>query len=331
MKALFLIFTLLIRTALAEDLEFQRMREWSLEEKIAYVQRFQKDDRSAEWRRGMKALSFHLAGNYSMNWQGDPKGLPGLRHQLEELRPLILDLAYSESEVDRRLAVSIGKYLTVDDGVESMLFHVLEEGVKSSGQSKDLALEAIFGYDLETTDLKDELLKELSLDQAIAKSARYQGGTYLYAGRWGLEEASPLLMSLVEKHYDENKNAKHGSLQALKEMGPSAKEVLPRLEALYEQRKKDGDADFREIEAFEFAIASISKPVLAGGKERTTNGILSERALKPSRKDRADGTAFDMDQQESQKTSSLPWIIAGVLVVVALSLLLKSFRGKSMQ
>ena len=51
---------------------------------------------------------------------------------------------------------------------------------------------------------------------------------------------------------------KHGSLQALKELGSLAFSVLPRLKLLLEKRKNDGDADFREVEALEFAIFTVS-------------------------------------------------------------------------
>lgn len=326
MKLVFLIYVCLVVTLFADDPEFQKMRKWSLEEKIDFVQSFSKDERAKNWEKGMKALKFHFSERYSTQWTGNYGGLEEIREQVEEIRPLIMELGYSGVEPHRFYAVGIGKYLKIDNEVKEMLYHVLDESVETPGQSKDATLDVIFGYDLETPDLKSELLKELSLDQKIAKNAKYQGGTYLYAGRWGLAEAAPLLIDLLEKHYAERKNAKHGALQALKELGPVAVKVLPRIKALYEQRKKDGDAEFREIEALEFAIQRISKEA-----DSHTN---NQRESIPREISRFPLKKTDTEKSAATKQlskSPINWllIIAGVLVLGSLTLLFKARKDKS--
>ena len=332
MRTVFYILLVMTGTLLAEDPEFQKMRAWSLQEKMDYIRSFKSEERaqSKQWRKGMKALQYHFSERYSTQWAGNPNGLSELRKQVEKMRPYLMELGYSETEFHRSYAVEIGKYLNIDTEVKDMLYHVLERSIEQSGQSKLRSLNVIFGYDLGTEELKQELIDGLSTNPEIAKKSLFGPAAMGKAGKWGLDGAVENLMLLLEQKYQQQGNAMHGALKSLKELGPSAKEILPRLEALYEQRKKDGDADFREIEAFEFAIARISKPDSADGNHRPTNRASSDRNLKSPQKEGTGAVVSEGNEQESEKKQpSLPWIIVGVLLIGILLLLLKTFKSKS--
>ena len=331
MRVLFFILAMMAGTLLADDPEFQKMREWSLQEKMDYVGSFTVDERgqSKQWEKGMKALRYHLTERYSMQWAGNADSLKNIRNQVEEIRPLLMELGYSEVESDRFYAVEIGKYLNINQEVENMLYQVLDKSVESSGQSQMSSLDAIFGYGLEKEELKKDLVDGLSTNPEIARKSRFGPVAMGRAGKWALDEAVENLILLLEQKYEQQGNTMHGALKSLKELGPSAKEVLPRLGALYEQRKKDGDADFREIETLEFAIARISKSESADGSRRPPNRALADRPLKSPQKERAEVATSENNEQEAEKKSSLPWIFAGVLLVGILALLLKIFKGKS--
>lgn len=255
-----IVTLLLIFSALsfADDPEFQEMRGWPLEKKIEYVQSFAPNDRSPEWRTAMKALYYGFA-NYSVKWQRNANGLQDLRKQIEALRPLLLEIGYSEHEPDRFYAVEIGKYLQVDQEVKNMFYHVLEESFQEKGQSKNAALEAIFGYELDSPELQRELIDGLSLEEEKSSNSRFGRKAEVRSGKWNFIEAVLPLMDLIEADYEKGGKANRDALHSLKELGPAAIEVLPRIEALLKKRRADGDADFREIESLEHAVLAISQ------------------------------------------------------------------------
>jgi len=257
MKVLGILF-FLVGTLLADDPEFQEMRKWGLDKKISFVQSFPKENRSQKWHKGMRALQYHFAERYSVQWQNNPGGLSEIRQKLEGIRPLLMELGYSDNEPNRGYAAEIGKYLKIDDEVRDMFYDILEKSFEETGQSKNSSLNALFGYGLETEELKKELVSGLSLDSEIAKKSRFGLKALGRAGSWGLVEAVNPLMDLIEFEYSKTGKANRSALKSLRELGPAAIEVLPRIKALYEKRKKDGDADFREIESLEYAIQRIS-------------------------------------------------------------------------
>ncbi|MEN8694902.1 MAG: hypothetical protein ABF334_08855 [Akkermansiaceae bacterium] len=235
------------------------MREWDLDDKIEFVKSFPEVDRLEKWQMGMKALQFHFSKNHSEEWFDNPYGLTDLRKKMEQLRPLLMELGYSDIEPHRFYAAELSKYLIIDDEVKNMVYNVLEKSFSEYGQSKNSSLETIFGYGLETDELKGELLNGLSLDENIVQSSRFGRKALGKAGGWRLVEAVIPLMAIIESEYAKTGKINRAALRSLKELEASSIEVLPRLEALYDQVKKDGNSSFREIESIEFALQVISQ------------------------------------------------------------------------
>lgn len=323
------IVTLLLvfsASVFADDPEFQEMRGWPLEEKIEHVQSFAPDDRSPEWRTAMKALYYGFA-EYSVKWQGNVNGLQELREQVEPLRSRLLDLGYSKHEPDRFYAIAVGKYLKIDHEVEKMFFNVLDESVGNSGQSQNEALDVIFGYGLETPELRQELVAGLSDAVTAQETSRFPRVAAGRSGRWGLHEASEHLIEMVERNYQTKGNVQHGALKSLKELGPAALSVLPRLEALLEERKKDGNADFRELEALEYAIFNISgkiDPRQLEAQKRKLEHVSENDLESPKPKAK-------LSQTSTEKENPLTWIslILGAFILGGIGVLVWNSRKGS--
>ncbi len=258
MSRFILLLLCTLQMVCADGPDFRRMEKWSLDKKLARInsEGFRSGD--IDRKQAFKLVYHHMAQRHSVQWQGNANGLRDVRKKMERIRPAILEAAYSGDTHERTYAVDLGKYLLIDGGVEKMFYHVLEKELVGGGQGKLRSLDAIFGYGLDTPELRKELVSGLSPDKEVAEKSRLGSIAMGRSGRWGLHEATENLISLLEENYQRTGNVKHGALKSLKELGPAAIEVLPRIKALHEQRKKDGDADFREVESLEFAIRSIS-------------------------------------------------------------------------
>jgi|GEM_PF-3034786 hypothetical protein len=206
-------------------------------------------------------LYAELAQNYSITWQGNVGGLADLRSKMESLRPYIFELSESPKSSDNSYAVKFGKYLQIDRAAESMFYEILNTKLNENQDGVREVLDVIFGYNLDTEELRNELVQGLALNKEIAEQSRFGKDAELDAGTWGLEEAATPLMLLVENSYSQTGKINRTAVKSLKELGASAAVVLPRLEKLLAQRLSDGNADFREIESLEYAISAIKRGV----------------------------------------------------------------------
>jgi hypothetical protein len=125
-------------------------------------------------------------------------------------------------------------------------------------------------------------------------------------------------------------------------LGKDAAEALPLLEQILAQRKRDGDADFKELESLEYAVAAVKE---GGIRQESWRDIKQEdvdrkRTPKPqnveersriadSKKNEGDPRLPEEEVTEPESPNRLPLIIAGVLLVGILALLFKTFKGKS--
>lgn len=204
-----------------------------------------------------KMLRAELSRKYSVKWQGNANGLDVLRAKMERLSPYIRDLAQTDNPGDIFYAIEFRKYTKIGESSSGFFYEVLN---KSADEPSNVSavLDVIFGYNFDTPELRSEIIRGLSTDPETSSSARYGDIGILRAGKWGLEGASSNLMDLLELHYSQTGNVRHGSLTSIKELGESASSVHERLKQLYDKVKEDGSASFREIEALEHALSTTS-------------------------------------------------------------------------
>ena len=65
------------------------------------------------------------------------------------------------------------------------------------------------------------------------------------------------MVKIIEQSYADGKTVDREALEQLQWLGEDASETLPLLQRILEQLKRDGNADFREIESLEYAIAAV--------------------------------------------------------------------------
>lgn len=266
-----LIFCAFIGVVLAqqsEDTEFDTLyTTLSLNEKIERLSELTESADIKTRNKYMKVLSYYLAGNYSVKWQGNAHGLTDLRNQMEKLRPLVRKLASSENLDERTNALGFMRYLTIDQEVEKMAYDILEKDTTQDGQRNCWdAIDLLFAYDLETPELRQRLVTGL-VDPSVKKKYPYTNGAELYMGKWRLTEAADNLLLNTLEYYKKNGHVRCASLTALKELGYSARTVLPQIQNLLEERSKDPKADFREIELLKYTIITMERNPGANGNE----------------------------------------------------------------
>jgi hypothetical protein len=275
MKTLLLFFAFIgiVAAQQSEDPEFDALyTTLTLNEKIDrlsdYVDRSDIEQRN----KYMKLLSYHLAGNYSVKWQGNPDGLIDLRNQMEKIRPLVRKLAASENFDERSNAVDFMRYLKIDQEVEKMTYAILDKDATKDGRRNAWdAIDLLFAYGLETPELRQRLVTGL-IDPVTRDKYPYTDGAELYLGKWRLSEAADNLFLKTLDYYKKNGHVRCAALTSLKDLGYSARSVLPQIKTLLEERQKDPKADFREIELIQYTIITMEKnPSLSGPKHSHSN------------------------------------------------------------
>ena len=266
-----------------------------------------------------KMLHAQLSREYGIRWAEDSPEMKPLRGQMEALRPYIIQLSKSGRSADKSYAVTFGRYLQIDESTESMFYEVLDSKLADNESGVREVLDVIFAYDLDTPELRDELVQGLHLANGSENQSRFTSEAEFGAGRWNLFEAVNPLMDLVEDHYKLKGKANRTALKSLKELGASAVDVLPRLEKLLEMRLADGDADFREIEALEYAILSVSKGL---PKETETTPLSSIESIEeviapePAIEEPAEVVvAAPIKEDVEQSPNWWLWLVGAVVVI----------------
>ena len=114
-------------------------------------------------------------------------------------------------------------------------------------------------------ELRNDLVTALSANPAVGKGTTLRAMARNNIGEWGIEEAVPVLISILKAKSENGGPIDGPAVVQLKALGTKAREALPLLERLLEERKSAGTADFREIEALEFAVTAIGAPVVSSG------------------------------------------------------------------
>jgi hypothetical protein len=175
-----------------------------------------------------------------------------ISHALEGIKGDLVVATGSEDEGLKSLSVQILRHAKIDGQVINALERVAINHSSDKTQSYIVA-NAIYAL-AETQALSPEI--QLSLVSRLRSSATDNDGLFeswaQLAGFGKVEGAIPIL---AEALLSDHSYTVICSANALKEMGPLAKNALPILEKL---KKQKNGGDFRELEALRYAIISIN-------------------------------------------------------------------------
>ncbi|WP_184022559.1 hypothetical protein, partial [Haloferula luteola] len=196
----------------------------------------------------LRKLRAALVANRGNIWMLPAPILDWLRSEMEPVRDLAFRLANSDDRNRRYYAASFASYLEPTDATKEMLGKLAyDEHAPAAGT----AMDTLFGMGWETENLRSGVVSSLEglFDGRPSTMASLACNS---AGRWGLVEAAPILMDLLEKEYNEEGKITSIATQ-LKLLGEGAKEQLPRLQELLRRVKANPDSHPREIEALDYA------------------------------------------------------------------------------
>lgn len=281
----------------------------------------------------LKDLRLELRGNRSNVWNLHPEITTSLQKEIEPLRSLAIELAHSQDAHERYHAVSLLAYLEPSEVTKGALFNLAWDENSATAVT---SLDTIFGMKWDTPELREKIVDQLE-NKLAGKS--YRGFAVTGVGKWGVSEAVPVLIKILEKSYEDQSFKGKFTLRQFRYLGTEAAEALPVLEKILEERKRAEDADFRELEALEYAVAAVKN----GGIRQQSWRDLEQanagqkRVPKPSGHGRNDRITNSQKKQQhdtkeehgvGKKKNRLPWVIVGVLVVGILALLFKGWKGK---
>lgn len=332
MKHLFLLlFGMLVTTLNADIFGLDKLRD-----KVGEVHQLWKQNDNIQDLETSKLneLRIELYGNRPNVWNMHPNQLRGLRESVEPLREMALQLAESENEDQRYHAASLLAYLEPNETIKGIMMKFTRDSNPSTVSN---SLNVIFGMGWDTPELREELILDL---ERIAEGKRSQTIAFTNVGKWGVVEAVPAMMKILERTYIDKTIQEKGILKQFQYLGKDAAEALPLLEKILQQRKRDGDADFRELESLEYAVAAVKEGGIRqenwrdiqqaeAEQKRTPKSIPSEERNRVTIPEREQGREVGEKNSTTTNTIRLPLILAGVLLLGILLILLKRFKGKS--
>src|SRR5690606_24852969 len=125
--------------------------------------------------------------------------LQSLRSEVESIRDIVFDLASSGDENRRFYASVFASYLEPTNDTKVLLESLAYDG---HAPASGTAMDTLFGMGWESEKLRSDVVS--SLGKAFdGESSTMASVARNNAGRWGLVEASPILMDILEKEYDE--------------------------------------------------------------------------------------------------------------------------------
>ncbi len=274
----------------------------------------------------LAAFRKELHGNRTNVWRMHPDELNQLHQAVEPLRELAIQLASSEDSSHKYHSASILPFLEPTEQTKTTLLKLArDESLSTAGT----ALNTIFGMGWDTPELRAEMVRHL---EHKFEGKPYRGLAMTHVGEWGINEAVPILIKILEKSYQDPSFPGKAAITQLMALRGEAKEALPLLEQILTQRVKDGDADFREIESLEFAIQAIKRNRPREKSWRDYNKRLrNKEASQGDRYTANKGTENDLNEEKETKPekNKTLWTILGVLLVGVFALLLKTFKNKS--
>lgn len=176
-----------------------------------------------------------------------------VRERLEPIKPYLLQIAKSDDELEQYYAASLLPYVPQDQQAVEVMHELVDS--KNRGAVANV-LDYLFNSNLASDELKEEVVGWLDEKPTRTKPSNY-GIAVQNVGEWKLEAALPKLIDMLKE--SDRATGRIAALKQIKWYRGKAAEYLPEIMALYEKRKLDEGMDFREREAFDFAIELISK------------------------------------------------------------------------
>ena len=267
----------------------------------------------------LKELRRALMDNRPNVWRIPGPMLAALQHELEPLRTEAKLLAESTLSEERYYGASLNSYLKQTDETRALLLKLAHD---ERPETAGTAMDTLFGLKLDTPELRAELVEALQEDRPDREKSTLHAMAMNNAGVWGVTEAIPALIKMLEVSVAKGGPINGPAVMQIKALGPQAKNALPLLRRLAEMRRAAGDADFKELEALDFAVQVIS----AESKAPQASSVQSQQASTPSvvpppaRKNYTEANPTPTPTPTVEPASSTPWIIV-VLIVVACGLL----------
>ena len=206
----------------------------------------------------LKNLHQALAGNRPNVWAMPPWMLGQIRDSIEPVRSIARDLTLSKNKHERFYGAVLNSYLLPTPESIDLLIKLADD---NEAPTAGTALDALFGMKLETSDIREKLANDL---ERMANGERPRTLAYTNAGKWGLVEAVPSLMKIVDNAFTRSGKIDTEAVEQLKRLGLEASPSLPLLRRLLAIKKKEARPNFRDVEALEHAVIVISGNNVAG-------------------------------------------------------------------
>lgn len=268
----------------------------------------------------LKELHRAIVGNRANVWAMPEPVLRGIQDELEPLRAQAKQLAESALPDERYYGAILYSYLKQTEETRALLLKLAHD---DRPETAGTAMDALFGLNLDTPELRAELVKALQED----KPPRERGTMYAMAksniGDWGIVEAVPTLIKLLEKLEAEGKPIDRGLVRQIKALGPRAESALPLLRRLAEKRRAAGNADFKELEDLDYAVLVVSGEYKAPQQESPTQSPPAStppETPSPSSKKAPDAQPLPPTPVE-ESPPLMRWPLVAVVIAAVLGLL----------
>ena len=117
------------------------------------------------------------------------------REQLEPLRPIAKQLAESGQPGERYYGAVLNSCLKQTDETRAFLLRLAHD---EAGETAGTAMDTLFGLKLDTPELRAELVQALTEDKPPREHSTMYAMARNNVGKWGIEEAVPVLKKLLE-------------------------------------------------------------------------------------------------------------------------------------
>lgn len=279
----------------------------------------EKQDDQSRRLNNLKELHHALAGNRPNIWMMPPWMLAEIRNAVEPARTIASELALSENKHERFYGAVLNSYLAPTPESKDLLLKLTND---NEAPTAGTALDTLFGMKWDNQELRDKAVASLE-DNGSSKKSTLAGLTMNNAGDWGLVEAVPGLIQILEKDYNE-RGRLNSAVGQLKQLGINAAVALPKLRKILESERLKKDSDFRKVEALEHAVLVISgsykapKPreeVLPDSSEQSSQDSERFERRKPK------STSASDESSEPKQTAQNPlWLIASSIAIFVLAL-----------
>ncbi len=275
----------------------------------------------------LKELHRAIVGNRPNVWTMPEPMLQAMQSELEPLRSIAKQLAESALSEERYYGAILNSHLKQTDESRTLLLNLAHD---DRAETAGTAMDTLFGLKLDTPELRLELVRALQED----KPPRERGTMYAMAksnvGDWGVKEAVPVLVKLLEASAADGKPVDRGIVRQIKALGPNAESALPLLRHLAQKRRAAGNADFRELEDLDYAVLVVSgeykAPQISGNQPQPAPTPPEVQQATPKKSHETKPIA---PTPSVEPTSSTPWSIIVVLIGAAMGLLWLLLKRRS--